>query len=480
MVLITAGVLMLLASTVLLSLQKQLQIARMGSAQPTRQNSVEPARTFSSTITPQTADHVAAVVVATSPDCDSDLKTGQRVMPGPLTLGQGQILIEFMSGAKVAVSGPAWLNIESQLQATVRYGQVATYVPERARGFVLNGPRTAIVDLGTEFNMNVNDDGVTDVSVTDGEVELSLLGDDGNTLVSQRLAESNTVRLNSPPGSMEPLAFDKNQAFPDLHKLPETNLHVSSEYVSHVASLSPEIYWRFEDSSTDQVRDHSANGVHAIRMYRPEDTVATVQNGSLRLKPSSQSRYAQTLQPIENFGQGPLTFEFWMRPDHLGHATCLAVYADEGKPGEHHLSVIEIVTNTFLIHEPGAVRFLMRSPPSRHSEFGVNAFSHSVCTPGQWQHVVAVWNTDSIQLYFNGHMVRHVSVGQPDCPGKFHIILGQLDPVRVERQFSGALDEVAVYRRALSLSEVQLHYQMMTTANPQLFEPAAIAGNGHQ
>lgn len=479
-VMITAGVLLLLASTVLLSLQKQLQIAQMGSTQPTRQNAVEPASDATGTLTPQAVDHVAAVVVATSGDCDSDLKAGHRVMPGPLKLNQGQILMEFMSGAKVAVSGPASLNIESQLQATVQYGQVSTYVPERARGFVLNGPRAAIVDLGTEFNMNVTSDGVTDVSVTDGEVELSLLGEDGNTLVSQRLAESKTVRLNSPPGSMESLAFDNSQAFSDLHKLPEIGLHVSEDYVRHVASLAPEIYWRFEDSSEEQVQDHSANGMQAILVNPPEDTAATIQNGSLRLRHSSRSRYARTLQPIEDFGHGPLTFEFWMRPDHLGHATCLAVYADEGKPGEHHLSVIEIVTNTFLIHEPGAVRFLMRSPPSRHSEFGVNAFSPSVCTPGQWQHVVAVWNMDSIQLYFNGLMVRHVSVGQPDCPGKFHVILGQLDPVRVERQFSGALDEVAVYRRALSLSEVQLHYQMMTTANPQLFEPAAIAGTGHQ
>jgi hypothetical protein len=139
-----------------------------------------------------------------------------------------------------------------------------------------------------------------------------------------------------------------------------------------------------------------------------------------------------------------------------------------------------VVSDTFLIHEPGAVRFLVRSPPERDAKFGINAFTPGLCAPGQWQHVAAVWDVSEIRLYFNGQLMRRVSTDQTFGDGRFHVIVGQLKPYVTERQFSGAIDEFAIYRRALTDQDVQRHFQHIAVDNPHCTAQSAVAGDSEQ
>jgi hypothetical protein len=342
---------------------------------------------------------------------------------------------------------------------------------------VLNGPSAAIFDLGTEFQMSVGKDGVTDVAVTDGEVELSLIGDDGNTLVSRRMHESGAVRLSGAVGEIESRPFEKDTSFPLVQKLPSPSLNVSPGYVNSVMGLSPLIYWRFEKPTSEIISNSSSDAANGIIHYGGKADSVQVIDGHVQFTRESGLRYVRTQNAIEGLGETPLTIEFWMRPDDMEHSTCLGVYPDNESPGVTHLNVIEIVTNTFLIHEPGAVRFLVRSPPGEVSNYEVNAFTSGVCVPGQWQHVVAIWDEREIRLYYNGRLERLIEVERPPSPGAFHLILGQLKPHRTERQFSGGIDELAVYQRILTPEEIEDHFRMLATLNPdstnQLASPAS-------
>lgn len=420
----------------------------------------------SDSIKPADALLPAAVIVSVDEDFDGTEKVGQRLLPGSMKFGSGQVQIEFMSGATVSLSGPAELLIKSRKEATLMSGRATTHVSDRARGFVLNGPNAAVVDLGTEFQMSVSDDGITDVAVTEGEIELSLLGDDGNTLVSQRIDESGSVRLNRNTDELEMRAFEPGDSFPSVSSLPKTALVVSHEYVDAVLEDGPEIFWRFEDASLEFITDSSEAGTKGLIHRGAVPATLDVTGGNVEFQREQGIRYIRTDESIDGLGNGPLTFEFWMRPNDLQHSTCLAVYPDDANPGVNHLNVIEIVTDTFLIHEPGAMRFLVRSPPSVGPSHGVNAFTPSVCTPGQWQHVVAVWDESDIRLYFNGRQERQIDVRQPYISGKFHIILGQLKPFRNERQFAGAIDEVAVYRKVISAEDIKRHFELISNLNP--------------
>ena len=136
----------------------------------------------------------AAVVTYT----DTQIKgitVGQRLKQSVVKVDEGKLQLEFMCGAHVSIFGPAELVVESPASATLKFGRAAANVPERARGFVLNSPTAAVYDLGTEFSVSVDDTGESEVAVLSGEVELSLLGDDGNTRTSRRVSKDEVFRV---------------------------------------------------------------------------------------------------------------------------------------------------------------------------------------------------------------------------------------------------------------------------------------------
>lgn len=101
-----------------------------------------------------------------------ELSSGSILSPGELSLERGLAEIEFYSGARVIVEGPANLEVVSANQAVCRSGKVRAFVPPQARGFSIVAPQFELVDLGTEFGLQVAADGQSNVQVFDGEVEL--------------------------------------------------------------------------------------------------------------------------------------------------------------------------------------------------------------------------------------------------------------------------------------------------------------------
>lgn len=93
------------------------------------------------------------------------------LVPGLLRLQSGVAEIEFFQGARLCVEGPAEIQLISSGEAFCRYGRFSAHVPTQARGFRLGTPRGDIVDLGTDFGLDLNDQ-APELHVFKGEVEL--------------------------------------------------------------------------------------------------------------------------------------------------------------------------------------------------------------------------------------------------------------------------------------------------------------------
>jgi len=99
------------------------------------------------------------------------LDFGQVIPSGQsIELTQGLLQFTFDSGAKVIMQGPAFFTPQSGTSALLAHGKVSAVVPERARGYTVTTPTAEIVDLGTEFAVDVDDNGTTEVHVLDGDV----------------------------------------------------------------------------------------------------------------------------------------------------------------------------------------------------------------------------------------------------------------------------------------------------------------------
>ncbi len=107
-----------------------------------------------------------------------------NVLPnGLLAFDTGLAEIDFFCGATLIVEGPAQLEIESDWSVRVKRGRLRSSVPPAARGFSMKAADSEIIDLGTEFAVEV-DSGNARVEVIDGEVELRGGMHDGRHLLT--------------------------------------------------------------------------------------------------------------------------------------------------------------------------------------------------------------------------------------------------------------------------------------------------------
>lgn len=123
------------------------------------------------------------------------------VPSGPLRLEAGSAQITFPSGAVVAIRAPAQVEVLGRNRLFLRSGRITPFVPEEAKGFTVVSPGGEVVDFGTEFSIDVDASGKTDVFVIDGAVDVS--GGHAATSPPMRLTQGFATRLT--PAERDPL-----------------------------------------------------------------------------------------------------------------------------------------------------------------------------------------------------------------------------------------------------------------------------------
>jgi hypothetical protein len=97
----------------------------------------------------------------------SRVNVGERVR-----FDRGTMELTFDTGAQVTVFGPAEFRVASPMSMNCSLGRVTTLVGESGKGFTINTPKARIVDLGTQFGVDVSAQGDTKVVVFQGSVDL--------------------------------------------------------------------------------------------------------------------------------------------------------------------------------------------------------------------------------------------------------------------------------------------------------------------
>jgi hypothetical protein len=100
------------------------------------------------------------------PRLGSTLIAGRQVQ-----LIEGYARLTFVNGVEVIVEAPARVTLESATRVLLDRGRLTAKVPDRAHGFAVGTGVVEIVDLGTEFGVNVTPAGDVDVPVFTGKVQ---------------------------------------------------------------------------------------------------------------------------------------------------------------------------------------------------------------------------------------------------------------------------------------------------------------------
>lgn len=381
---------------------------------------------------------------------------------GRLRFRSGRATLAMLTGVGLVVEGPADLEFVSSDKVLCHRGRLRARVPRGAEGFVVSGPGSAMLDLGTEFGMNVSPDGRTRGKVFEGRVEAAELNEAGT------FRRSRMLKGRSPSFEIDPRAgFIERDPGPEDFLSPSNPpappLVLAAGYRDAVLESRPWGYWRFESldggTTPNEVAGRPPLRIHGeIGLSAP----AGDNRSAVFERHEGAVQYLALDELVEPASHPGFAVELWCLPEGISHAALMSMTAPRDS-GSHQFLLELTSRERWTLHQPASVRFLHRAPP--RTEGGDNLYSDGLYAPYRWCHVVGQMNGDRMELFMDGEPTPPLSVA-PDMPIRAsQFLLGRLTTVprstdTWSRPFVGRLDEVALYHHPLTVEEVRRHYRL--------------------
>ncbi len=159
-----------------------------------------------------------------------------------LSLQSGMAEILFLSGARVLLEGPGEFQLENDNHGRLRVGQLTAQVNREARGFVIDTPSATIVDLGTEFDVRVDEQGTTDTVVFSGEIEVAWQSDRALETVRRTLRAGEGLQIASQGSRVTPVDTATFVRPARWQTLQPTAAPTPTEYTDNFSNSSPDRY----------------------------------------------------------------------------------------------------------------------------------------------------------------------------------------------------------------------------------------------
>ncbi|HBN74355.1 MAG TPA: iron dicitrate transport regulator FecR [Planctomycetaceae bacterium] len=410
-----------------------------------------------------TSQGVALVTRLVDVSWEADQKqvsVGDALLPGRFAFASGFAQIEFFCGATVIVEGPADLELDSPMLARVRNGRLRAQVPPAARGFSLEVNDLKVVDLGTEFGLSVTPSG-TDVQVFDGEIELHTPTSTMKTLTTgQGVARATGGQFEEI--NVEPEKFLNISNLGDREQQKQKAQYRQWQTWSQNLRQDPRLiaYYSFAEEG-DWERRLACSKVPHTSEFDGAIVGAREVPGRWPAKRALEFKQPADRVRVQIPGEfDSLTFAAWVKIDSLDRWYNSLFLTDGYDQNEPHWQILE----------NGQLYFSIR--PENTGTAGskdFKALSPSFWSPtmaGKWIHLAVTCDlqTNTIIHYLNGEVLsRHLvpaeqmpqmsqigtaSIGNwssPTLPGQRFAI----------RNLNGAIDELAIFKVALSAKEIK-------------------------
>jgi hypothetical protein len=400
-------------------------------------------------------------------------KEGDILAAGRFRLASGRVILSMLTGVVLDVEGPADVELISDNKVLCHQGRIRARVPSGAEGFLVLGPSSAVVDLGTEFALNVGLDGKTQGRVFLGKLEAAVLNAAGSPrrsylLDANKANSSKAFEIDAKAGKIEAVATSED--FVSASDPIAPPMILDARYSSLVLSSNPWGYWRFE-SLADGSTPNEVPGRPPLKAAGPLRLVG--QGDTARPGPGNRSveflaakepqflTLADDWRPNSNPGYA---VEFWCLSRSIAHASLASLVSP--RETDHHVFLMELTSrNRLTIHKPASIRLLHRWPPGW--EGGDNTYSSEPYVPHRWHHFVGQVVGDRIELYKDGEVSSQASATLDRSEAPCQLILGRLTALSgtglsVDRPFVGQMDEVALYDHPLTIEEIRNHYRLGT------------------
>jgi ferric-dicitrate binding protein FerR (iron transport regulator) len=394
---------------------------------------------------------------------------GAALEPGWLRLKSGLAQVVFYSGARVVMEGPAELRLVSPREAFCQDGLASAEVPPQARGFSISTPKMSVVDLGTEFGLDVKSSGV-ELHVFKGGVDFRAGTATSHNLVAGEAAavdDGGTIRSIPVNSSLFARAFDLQQKSLAVQDVRYQQWRAANARLNLDPSLL--VHFDFESSAPSTWMLHNVASQNASV---PDATIVGGQwtEGRWPQKHALEFRSISDRVRLDVPGEfEAVTYSAWVNVGGLDRPFNSLFMADGFDPGKIH----------WQIQNGGVLDLGIQGPRIEDCQIFTSPAVVGFDQFGRWMHLAVVVDGKRKQVthYVNGVAVsRHpLKLEPPFRIGDAE--LGNWNPGRFSRttpyfirHFSGVMDEFMLFSRALSDEEISRLY---SEGNPQIEPDAA-------
>jgi hypothetical protein len=398
----------------------------------------------------------------------NSLALGGVVPPGELHLRNGIAQFELFSGVTLVVEGDAKFSILSPMLVSVASGKVRARVPTPAHGFRMLTGAGEVVDLGTEFAVNVSPE-QAEVHVLEGEIEWHPTG-----LPSRRLTQGEATLVNSQGDAsmnFDPTAFVGTEEVQRRIRQSQSIRRDAWIDYSHSLASDPRLIAHYRFSSQAVAERLLPNVAMAGDPFASEGAVvaaAPVQNRwgdlSSALDFSPAGSRVRVHVPGEHRN---LTLVTWVRINSLDRWYNSLFLTDGHDQGEPHWQIMDDGRLFFSVKK-NDVWDATKGEKDKHIFFSPPFWNASMS--GRWLMLATVYNGDEHEVvhYLNGEVLSREPI--PDEFLVSNIRIGEASlcnwglperdqPKFAIRNLNGSMDEFLMYSEPLSTKEIRKLYE---------------------
>ena len=359
-----------------------------------------------------------------------------RFQQGSYQLARGVVHVRFANGADVVMRAPVAFDIDDAFHIRLHHGGMRAIVPPSAQGFTVATPSADYEDFGTEFALSVDPDtGVSELHVIDGRVDAK--HPQSKKLISSITGGQSVQFADGTPEQTEA---------PDLSRYPTPGSIGFLRWEQQRAGFGKDDsdligYYPFVESK--QLVNKASKPVTSDGRIHGARWVSGRWPGKAALLFDRDTDFVELNVPGE---YEELSLAAWLKIDRFDHSHSPVFISNGWSRGDVHW---QIFRNQTMVLGYNAARIQEKS-------------ILKVVPTDQWIHVAATIaaRDGQIRTYLNGEVAGKITTVSRNSiqPGMARIgnwLMEQQDraPVRALR---GRMDELAIWKRALTEAEVKV------------------------
>jgi len=139
------------------------------------------------------------------------LKSGDEV-----SVDRGTLRLTFSRGGQVAIHGPGRFRVDSDTSGQLLLGSLSAFVPEHAVGFTVRTKKLTLVDLGTEFHLDLLPDDSSELQVFNGLVEIQFdqKTDNGTAHRKLQISQGRAIHFDAASGGVKIVEYNATIRLP--------------------------------------------------------------------------------------------------------------------------------------------------------------------------------------------------------------------------------------------------------------------------